>query len=425
MAQKSIVVKQAKVVDPRSSLHGKTLDFLFEDERIQVLPKGKKVEHAEVFQASNLHVSPGWFDVGAEFGDPGYEHKEDLDSGLNAAMHGGFTSLAIGPNSFPVVDNKAAVEYLLNHNSEHWMEIFALASFSKNLEGEALAELFDLQASGVVGFSHSNTPIKNITLLKLALQYARDFSAPIQVPSFEAQLSVGQMHEGKTSTLIGLKGIPALSETLALSRDIKLAEYAESAIHFNSISSKEGVKLLKEALKQDKNISADVAISNLYFTDEALSNYNSNFKTQPPIRSKEDQKALLKGLKDGTIAFVRSQHTPQDIESKKCEFDHAAFGAETLEATFGALRKVSQKSISLSSLIEILAYHPRELFGLEIPHIEKGNVACLSFFDPDVEWTFELSDIKSKSKNSPFIGMPLKGKPLGIFSKGTLAWTEE
>ncbi len=425
MAQKSIIIKQAKVVDPRSSLHGKTLDFLFQDERIQILTDGQTVEDAEVFTAENLHVSPGWFDIGPEFGDPGYEHKEDLDAGLNAALHGGYSSVAVSPNSLPVVDNKTAVEYIMRYSEEHWLEIFSLASFSKNLEGEVLTELFDMTESGAIGFSHANTPIRNINLLKLALQYNRNFSAPLQLPAFEAHLSNGQMHEGEISTLIGLKGIPALSECLALTRDIQLADYAESSVHFNSISSREGVALIRDAKTQGQAISADVAITHLYFTDEALRDYNSNFKTQPPIRAAADKDALIKGLQDGTLAFVRSQHSPQDIESKKCEFDHAAFGAETLEASFGALRKCTEGKVDLDRLIEVLAYGPRELLGLEIPHVEEGQHATLTFFNPDEEWIFSKADIKSKSKNSPFLDMPLKGKAVGVMCNGILAWTEE
>lgn len=424
MADK-IIIKDAKVVDPRSSLHGKTVDFLFEDNTIQFLKKGDSTEGFEVITAENLHVSPGWFDVGAEFGDPGLEHKEDLDTGLDAALHGGFTSVAIGPNTLPVIDSKTGVDYLVNFQNNHWLQIFPLASFSKNLKGEELTELFDMQNAGAIGFSHSDVPLKNVALLKLALQYNRTLGAPLQVPAFDGDLShSGQMHEGEISTLIGLKGIPALAETIALSRDLQLAEYAETSIHFNSISSKEGVQKIKEAKKSGQNVSADVSIANLYFTDEDLKEYDSNLKTQPPVRSAADQKALITGLKNGTLNFVRSQHRPQEIEAKKCEFDYAAFGAVTLEATFGALNKATEKSLSLDKRIELLAYGPREMLGIEIPHIEAGKEAILSFFNPDTEWTFELTDVKSKSKNCPFIGKPMKGKPLGIFCNGTLAWSE-
>jgi dihydroorotase len=425
MAQKRIIIKQAKVVDPRSSLHGKTVDFLFEDENIKLLQPDEKIEDAEIFTAPDLHVSPGWFDVGPEFGDPGYEHKEDLDAGLNAALHGGYSSVAISPNSLPVVDNKTAVEYIMRYSEEHWLEIYSLASFSQGLQGEALSELFDMRASGAIGFSHANTAIKNISLLKLAMQYNRTLGTPLQLPAFEAYLSKGQMHEGEVSTLIGLKGIPALSECLALSRDIQLAEYAESAVHFNGISSKEGVALLKDAQAKGQAVTADTAITHLYFTDEDLKEYNSNFKTQPPIRAAADRDALLNALKEGTISFVRSQHSPQDVESKKCEFDHASFGAETLEASFGALRKATEQILDLDKLVELLAYGPRELLGLDIPHIEDGKRATLTFFNPHEEWTFTEEHIKSKSKNSPFIGKTLKGKAVGVLCNGILAWTEE
>ncbi len=425
MADK-IIIKGAKVVDPRSSLHGKTVDFLFEDNTIQFFKDGDSTDGFEVITAENLHVSPGWFDVGPEFGDPGLEHKEDLDTGLDAALHGGFTSVAVGPNTHPVIDSKTGVDYIVNFQNNHWLQVFPLASFSKNLKGEALTELYDMHEAGAIGFSHSDVPLKNVALLKLAMQYNRTLPAPLQVPAFDADLShTGQMHEGEISTLIGLKGIPALAETITLSRDLQLAEYAETAVHFNGISSAQGVQKIKEAKKAGALVSADVSIANLYFTDEDLKEYDANLKTQPPVRSAADRKALITGLKNGTLDFVRSQHRPQEIEAKKCEFDFAAFGAVTLEATFGALNRATESTLSLDKRIELLAYGPREMLGLEIPHIEAGNEAVLSFFNPDTEWTFQLSDVKSKSKNCPFVGKPMKGKPLGIFCNGTLAWSED
>ncbi len=425
MAENKIIVKGAKVVDPRSSLHGQTVDFLFEDHTIKLLEEENKHEEAEVFTAENLHVSPGWVDIGPEFGDPGYEHREDIESGLQAALHGGYTSIAIGPNSLPVVDNKTGVEYIERYADEHWMELFSLGAFSKALNGEELTEMYDMYEAGAIGFSHADVPIQNIQLLKLALQYNRPSPVPLQLPAYETYLSTsGQIHEGDISTLIGLKGIPALTECLSISRDLKLAEYAEAAVHFNSVSSHEGIILIREAQKNGQAVTADAAIANLYFTDEAVKEYNTNLKVLPPIRAEQDRKALLNALADNTLSLVRSQHTPQDVESKKCEFDHAAFGAISLEACFGALRKRSAGILSLERIVELLAYGPRDLLHLEIPHIEPGAPATLTFFDPDVDWTFTEAHIYSKSKNSPFIHQPMKGKAFGVFCQGTFAWAE-
>jgi dihydroorotase len=425
MAEK-IIIKGARIVDPRSSLNGQTVDFLFDNNHIAFCSADQDTKGYTVIEADNLHVSPGWFDMGPEFSDPGLEHKEDLDTGMDAALHGGFTSVAVGPNTIPVVDSKTGVDYLINFQDQHWLELFPLASFSKGLKGEELAELYDLYESGAAGFSHSDVPLSNAALLKLALQYNRPLGVPIQVPAYEAQLSsTGQMHEGDVSTLIGLKGIPDISETLAIDRDIQLADYAETMIHFNSLSSAAGVSKIRAAKANDSNVSADVSIANLYFTDEDLQTYDTRLKTMPPIRSKTDQEALIKGLADGIISFVRSQHRPHEIELKKCEFDYAEPGAVGLEATFGALNYATHKQLSLERRIELLAYGPRELLGLEIPHIEEGNEAILTFFDPDVEWTFEADHIRSKSKNCPYVNKPLKGKALGVFCNGTLAWNED
>ncbi len=423
MNAKRILIRKARIVDTTSPHHDQVVDLLLEEDTIRQIGTGLSDEEAEVFEAPNLHVSPGWFDLRAHFWDPGNEEKEDIESGINAAIFGGFTGVALSPDTNPPIDSKADVEYVYKKAEEFPVGIYPFGAITKGQKGEELSEMYDMFQAGAVGFSQGKHPITNTALLKLALQYHRNFAPPLHVMALDQSLAKGgQMHEGEKSIYLGLKGIPALAEEVEVQRNLHLARYAESSVHFMGISAQSTLDILRQARQEGKSFTADVPVGNLYFTDDDLDSYDTNLKALPPFRSVDDRKALIDALKEGLISAIASDHLPQDIENKKCEFDHAAFGIISLESFAGAIGRALDGQLNWGQIIELISINPRKILGLEVPTIEEGNWAELTFFDPQLEWTFARNHLQSKSANSPFIGKPLKGKSLGIFNKGTMVW---
>ena len=425
MSQGKLLIKQVRVVDPQSPHHNKTVDILFGDDQIIEVGKDLKADSAEVIRHPNLHISPGWFDLRVNFHDPGHEEREDMESGIRAAIAGGFTALGLSPETNPPIDSKADVEYIYKKSEEFPVNVFPYGSITKGLEGNELSEMYDMFQAGAVSFSNGKHPLGNTALLKLALQYAREFSPALHLFSNEPSLlHKGQMHEGAVSTYLGLKGIPSLSEEISLLRDIHLAEYAETTAHFMGISSKEGVQKLKSAHENGQPFTADVSINNLIFTDQDLEAYDSELKLMPPVRGEDDRNELIAALNNNVIQVVTSDHDPVDLEGKKCEFDHAEFGAIGLQTLFGALGTL-RKELSLDKCIELISINPRKVLDLDVPTVKEGSWAEFTLFDPDEEWVFDREKIESKSRNSPFLGKKLKGKAKGILNKGVLVWMGE
>lgn len=421
----SIIIKQATIVDSTSPFNGQVKDILIENDQIieisdAINPRGS----AEIIEANDLHVSPGWFDIRVNFNDPGHEEKEDLESGVNAAIYGGFTAVGLSPETTPPINSKADIEYLYQKSEELPVNVYPLGAISKGLKGNELSEMHDMHQSGAVGFSHGKVPLSNSALMKLALQYNREIAPPLHVLSTDLNLGQGHMHEGEVSTLLGLKGIPDLAEEVQILRDLHLAKYAEASVHFMGISSSSSLEVLKTAKEKGNHFTSDVALANLYFSDADLKEYDSNLKVMPPIRSEKDRMALIDALKEGLIDVITSDHTPQNIESKKCEFDMASFGMIGLESFFGALLKALDNQIELEKIIDLIAINPRKILNLPIPSIEVGSWAEMTLFNPGLEWIFSKEDIQSRSQNTPFIGQELKGKALGIVNKGYVVWMD-
>lgn len=423
MESGKILIKHARIIDPNSAHHQQVKDILIENDTVLKIADSIEDADAQTVQHTNLHISPGWFDLRANFCDPGHEEREDIESGIHAAIFGGFTGVALSPETTPAIDNKAAIEYVYQRAEDFPINVLPYGALSKGLNGEELSEMYDMHQAGAVAFSHGKKPVANAALIKLALLYAKEFAPPIHVFSTDESLAFkGQMHEGEASTYLGLKGIPALAEEVTLLRDLHLAGYADVAIHFMSISSKSGVEILKNAHRDGKPFTADVSLANLIFTDQDLENYDSNLKVSPPIRSAEDREALIMALNEELIQVITSDHTPVDIENKKCEFDQAEFGMIGLETLFGALGNLKNEGLSLDKIIKCIAINPRMVLGMECPTVEEGSWGEFTLFDPDLEWTFEKSDIQSKSKNTPLLGKKLTGKSLGIINNDILVW---
>lgn len=425
MESGKILIRQARIIDPNSPYHNKVKDILIENDTVVKIADQIDEANAREVEHPNLHISPGWFDLRANFCDPGHEEREDIESGIHAAIFGGFTAVALSPETTPAIDSKAAIEYIYQRAEDYPVNVLPYGSLSKKLKGEELSEMYDMYQTGAVAFSHGKKPVSNAALVKLALLYSKEFAPPVHIFSTDESLAFkGQMHEGEVSTYLGLKGIPTLAEEVALLRDLHLASYAESAIHFMAISSKSGVDLLRQAHSGGRAFTADVALANLIFTDQDLDSYDTNLKVTPPIRSAHDREALIEAINDELIQVITSDHTPVDIENKKCEFDFAEAGMIGLETLFGALGNLKQDGLTLEQIIKCIAINPRKVLGLESPVLKEDSWAEFTLFDPDHKWTFTKNHIQSKSKNTPFIGRELTGKPLGIINNDILMWMD-
>jgi len=412
----SVLIKKAIVIDPRSKHHLKKVDILIEKGVITEMASSIKKETKRVIEGKTLHVSPGWMDMHAQFNDPGFEYKEDLRTGAAAAKNGGFSTVIVAANNHPVTDTKAQVEYIKNTSRSLPVEIKAFATLSEGLKGQNFSEMYDLKQAGAVGFSDGLQPIDNPDLLKRALLYSKTFDGKIVVYPSDRRIShEGVMHEGPMSTSLGLKSDPSLSEEIMVARDLAIAEYCDTPIHFMTISSAESVAQIKRAKKRGIKVTCDVAIANLVWNDEALETFESNFKVTPPLRSEKDRKALIKGINDGTIDAIVTNHNPQNIEEKQCEFDLAGFGQSSIDTAFSVYNTYLAKQINIETFVKAVCHTPREIFNQNISSIKTGEKANMTIFNTHEEWEVKNINLRSKSKNTPLIGRTLTGKIVDVF----------
>jgi len=422
----NLLIKSAKIIDINSKYHNKIMDVFIKDGKIEQIAKSIKsckeslTNGTEIeYSANNLHLSPGWFDLHANFSEPGNEQKETLESGSKAALKGGFTGVMIMPNTTPSLDNKGMIKFIQNSTTGNIVDILPAGNLTKNQKGNDIVEMHDMSKAGCLAFTDDKQSIKRNEVLKIALLYAKDCNALIMnYPNENSIANDGYMHEGAVSTKLGLKGIPALAEEMMVDRDISICEYTNSRFHLSYLSTKGSAEKVKKAKSKGLNITADVALHNLFLTDEAINNFDTRYKVMPPLRTKKDNKALIKALKEGTIDVITTDHSPQDDEHKRVEFDNAADGIIGLESAFGLLGKHLLPQLGLSQLIEKIAINPRKVIGINNATLKEGNTANITLFNPDLEWEFTKEDIKSKSNNTPFFGEKLKGKALAIFNNG-------
>lgn len=405
----NLLIKSATVIDPNSPFNQKAVDILIEKGIITKIAPEIEAD-AELVEAEGLFVSPGFFDLNCNIGELGLETKEDLKTGTAAATAGGFTGVALMPNTIPPVHSKAEIEYLMNRAKRNLVDVYPLGAISHKREGKDLAEMYDMFLSGAKAFTDGNRPVQDAGLMERALLYAQGFDALIMsYPEDTAIAGKAKVNEGEISTILGMKGIPPLAEELMIARDLYLAEYTGSRIHFTTISTTRSVELIREAKRKGLEVTCDVAAHHLVLTDEALLGFDSLYKVKPPLRTRDDVNALLKGLKDGTIDAIVSQHTPHEVEFKDVEFEVAEFGIIGLQTAFALALKAG---LDIELIIEKLAIAPREILNVEVPSIAEGNDANLVLFDLGEEWEYTKANNKSKSYNSPYIGQNLKGKVL-------------
>ena len=409
----NIVLKEARVYNPSSKYHDQVVNIHIQDGIIQSI--GQEIaESSQVIDLSGAFVSMGWMDLRANYCDPGLEYKEDLKSGRHLAAASGFTHVCLLPNTEPVIQDKNDIAYLVRENDHFPTKLHAIAAITKDACGEEFTEILDLYQAGAVAFSDGEKPIWNSDILLKALMYLQKFDGLLMNrPEDRTMTQFGSMHEGINSTILGLNGMPGVAEELMIERDLRLLEYAGGKIHFSTISSAGSVDLIKKAKARGLQVTCDVAACQLIFDEWSVGDFDTNFKVNPPLRTKRDREALLEGVRNGVIDAIVSNHSPQDEENKKLEFDLAAFGMSSQQTVLSMLGK----ELPMDTWLEKITVAPRRVLAMEIPEFEKGKVADLTIFDPSRVWSFSQLTNISKSENHPWLGQALYGQVLGIVNQ--------
>jgi dihydroorotase len=413
----NLILRNARIVEKNNPFHNQIVDIKIGSGTIEKI--GVAIENFSNYQEiklENLHISSGWFDTSVSLGEPGYEERETISNGLDVAAKSGFTAIALQPNSNPCIDNQSQIHFVKQKSLGKATDLFPIGALTQNSNGTHLAELFDMKNAGAIAFGDYNKNIENANLLKVSLQYAKDFDALLIAYSNDNTIKgKGIVNEGVVSTQLGLKGIASLAEEISIARNLFLLEYTGGKLHIPTLSSAKSVQLIKEAKEKGLQVTCSVSVHHLVLTDEVLSTFDSNFKIIPPLRTEYDRKALLEGLVNGTIDCITTDHNPIDIEHKSVEFDLAKDGTIGLESAFGALQEV----LPLEIIIEKLT-SGRKIFINSVLEIKEGNKANITLFNPDINWIFETNNILSKSKNAAFLGQKMKGKAYGIYNNNQL-----
>ena len=418
----NVFLKQINLFQPGANPGFKTVDVLIKDGKYhQINDHISPPSDIPSIDGTGLYACPGWLDIGTQIGEPGFEHREDLESVSSAAAKGGFSHLMAFPNTFPVLDNKAQIEFLNQNNRQNLVQIKAAAALSKGCEGKELSEFYDLHKAGALAFSDGSKSIQDSGLLMRALLYSKGFQGTIiNSPNDDSISKSGQVNESSQSISMGLKGIPALAEELMLQRDIELLEYTDSKLLVANISTAASVDMIKKAKAKGLNIYCYASINNLSFNEQDIIDYDTHFKLFPPLRSSVDQKALIEAFANGTIDCLSAQHIPLEEDLKKKEFTLAEFGCIGLETFLPLSLKLREQGISLERLCQAMAIKTREILGLEIPEVTEGALADLFLFNDEEEWIYASSQIASKSKNSILLGSSLVGKVKAIMNNNRI-----
>ncbi|MBW2474609.1 MAG: dihydroorotase [Deltaproteobacteria bacterium] len=419
-----ILIKGGRVISPAQQLDD-TCDVLIEKGKIAAIGKDLDAQGAEIIDADGKIVTPGLVDIHVHLRDPGLEYKEDIASGTLSAVTGGFTSIACMPNTNPVNDNLSVTNYILNKvKEEGHCRVFPIASISKGLQGESMTEMGELKGLGVYGVSDDGKPVSNAQLMRRAMEYAKPFGITIVTHAEDLELvGSGVMNEGPVSTELGLKGIPCVAEDAATAREIMLAEFTGAHLHVAHVSTKGSIDLVRQAKKRGVNVTCEATPHHFTLTDEAVRGYNTNAKMNPPLRSAEDREAVRKGIADGTVDAIATDHAPHHIDEKNVEFNIAMNGIVGLETALPlSLQLVEDGLIDLPKAVALLTCGPAAALGIPAGQLEEGGVADVTVIDPELEWTVDAQKLVSKSKNTPFDGWKMNGAALCTIVGGKIAY---
>lgn len=412
-----ILFRSCKIIDPASPYHLDRQDIRIVDGRIDEIGTDLKTKKAKEIKLAHLSVSPSWIDMEVEAGDPGLEHREDLQSLAQAAIAGGYTKIGLRPHANPVIQDRPSVSYLMQQSRFLPISILPIGALSRNTDGKEITEMLDMRETGAVAFSDGVNSVQHAGILQRALLYVKTFDGLVLNQPLDISIAgKGQLHEGTVSTSLGMKGIPSLAEELMIERDLKLLEYTDSRLHISHLTTAKSVESVRKAKSEGLRVTASVSALHLLKTADALSDFNSHYKVLPPLREEEDRLALIEGLKDGTIDCISSNHCPRELEAKELEFAYADFGAVMLSTAFAAARTGVGDALSEEELIALFVIGPAKIYGLAVNEIVEKKTTSLTFYQYNQAWTPKLSDIKSKSKNAPLIGAKLKGKVIGVIN---------
>jgi dihydroorotase len=410
------LIKNATLIHRGHKYDGKKIDIIVENGIIgKIATKITAEPKDEIIKGVDLYVSLGFCDIGTHSGEPGFEHRETIESLCKAALAGGYTELAVFPNTKPVIQTKAEVKYLQENALTHGVKIHAIGALSKDTKGVDIAEYYDMYNAGVVAFSDGMHSINDNGLLSRAMQYANQLNVPIINHPYDQSLGGGEMHEGLTSTSLGMKGSPDIAEATVIMRNQMITEYTQGRMIEHCVSSARGLSLIKAFRRKYQNYFSTVSYMNLIHTDKDLEGFDSNLKVKPVIRSKTDRKALVTGIIEQTIDAIVTNHTPLDPESKDLEFQYATPGAIGLETCLAATVSMLSKELHVATIVNKLTIGPRSILGLNIPKIEIGERANLCVFDAYEDVVFKPEKLNSISKNSPYLGKKLRCKVVKVF----------
>ena len=407
----SLLLNSVTVSDTTSKYFNSKVNILIDSKGyVKKISKNKISDKVKkVVDLEGLYISESWFDFNANFCDPGYEYKENLKSGVHVAINSGFLDVLITPNTNPIIQTKADVSYIQEKSLNNFCEIHPSAAISKNFNGKDLNDIIDLHNSGVKAFTNSYSCKESSEMIMNSLLYLNQIDTLLLTKPKDRSFSDGVVNNGYYSNTVGLKGIPRISESIAVERDLSILEYVGGKIHFSGISTKESVSIIRDAKTKKLNVTCDVPIHNLILDDSNVVSFDPNYKVDPPLRTKDDIDALIEGINDGTIDIIASHHEPQDIDTKKCEFEKANFGVISLQTFFSNIVQLSRK-IPLENLIKTFSTNPKKILGVETYSVVEGSKASFTVFDPDGSWDYNENSNLSKSINSPWLNWSLKGK---------------
>ncbi|MBI2620018.1 MAG: dihydroorotase [Ignavibacteriales bacterium] len=421
----NMILKSGRLIDPLSG-KDETVDILIRNGRIEKM--GKSVKHDSTFEAINLTgkiVTPGLIDMHVHLREPGFEHKETIETGCLAAAHGGFTAVCCMPNTNPTIDDESVARYVHEKGKqvcEGIVDVYPIASATKGRKGVELSPMAELAKAGAVGFSDDGSPIMSAEIMRRALEYSSMYGVPVIQHAEDVTMTQGgSMNEGLQATRLGMPGIPPVAEELMVARDIILLRYApEAKYHVAHVSARGTLEWIRNAKREGLSITCEVTPHHFTLTDEAVSGFDTNTKMNPPLRTKNDIMAIKEAFKDGTIDVIATDHAPHTIDEKEVEFLQAPFGIVGLETAIGlsVTELIETKVLSWMQLVEKFCTNPRRILSLPQIKVEEGEPANLTFLDPTVEWKVDIHSFHSKSKNSPFDGRILRGRALGVVNKG-------